>query len=322
LIARVVAPHIVPDVPHQAVYLGALDAAIGDEMRAILQHPQFKALEALWRSAYWLVSSLETDELLKLYVLDVSRSELAADMHAAQGKVESSGLYRLLTEPAAAREPWSLIVGDFAFGLEPDDVQLLAYLGVVASRAGGPFLAGAKPDVVGAASFAATPDPRDWAPASSTSELWNTLRESPIAPWVGLATPRVLARLPFGKSGEPIEAFAFEELARGREHESYLWANGAFACALLIGRAFSGRGWEMELGDELEIDDLPAHVFEDDGEKLLQPCAEAALNDRAGEAMLEVGLIPLLSYRNRNAVRVMRFQSIARPTQALRGPWR
>src|SRR5205085_2942764 len=153
-------------------------------------------------------------------------------------------------------------------------------------------------------------------------ELWSKLRESTIAPWIGLAAPRVLARLPFGKSGEPIEAFTFEELSRGREHDSYLWANGAFACALLIGRSFSSRGWEMELGDELEIDDLPSYVFDEAGEKRLQPCAEAALGDRAGEAILEAGLMPLLSYKNRNAARLMRFQSIARPAQSLRGPWR
>jgi predicted component of type VI protein secretion system len=54
----------------------------------------------------------------------------------------------------------------------------------------------------------------------------------------------------------------------------------------------------------------------------LQPCAEAALTERAGETMVEAGLIPLLSYKNRNAIRVMRFQSIAKPAQALRGPWR
>jgi type VI secretion system protein ImpC len=132
----------------------------------------------------------------------------------------------------------------------------------------------------------------------------------------------VLARLPFGKSCEPIEAFAFEELSRNREHDAYLWANGAPACALLIGRAFMARGWEMELGDELEIDDLPAHVFQDDGERTLQPCAEAALNDRAGEAMLEAGVMPLLSYKSRNAVRAMRFHSIAKPAHPLHGPWR
>jgi len=90
----------VPDAPHQALYVAQLDAAIGDEMRAILQHAQFKALEALWRGAHSLVSNLDTDAQLKLYLLDVSRDELLADMQGAQGSVESCALYRLLAEEA------------------------------------------------------------------------------------------------------------------------------------------------------------------------------------------------------------------------------
>ena len=67
LIREAVAPHIVPDAPpHQALYVAAVDAAIGAQMRAIVQDPQFKALEALWRGLYWLASNLETDEQLQL----------------------------------------------------------------------------------------------------------------------------------------------------------------------------------------------------------------------------------------------------------------
>jgi len=326
LIAKAVAPHIVPDAPHQALYVAQLDAAIGDEMRAILQHAQFKALEALWRGAHWLVSNLDTDGPLKLYLLDVSRDELLVDMQGARGSVESCALYRLLAEEAkdeAGGEPWSIIASDLAFGLGGEDVELLAFLGAIASRAGGPFLAAAKPEVIGCASLAAAPDPRDWtAPQGDAAARWQALRESGVAPWIGLALPRVLLRLPYGRSGEPIESFPFEELAGGREHETYLWGSGALAGTLLIARAFNARGWDMEPGDELEIDDLPAYVYEEDGEKRLQPCAEAPLGDRAGEAILEAGPMPLLSYKNRNAVRVMRFQSIATPARALHGPWR
>jgi type VI secretion system protein ImpC len=77
----------------------------------------------------------------------------------------------------------------------------------------------------------------------------------------------------------------------------------------------------MEPGDELDVEDLPAHTYEEDGEKHLQACAETLLTENAGQALLERGLVPLLSYKNRNAVRVLRFQSIAEPSQPLSGPW-
>jgi type VI secretion system protein ImpC len=309
LIREAVAPHIVPDAPpHQALYVAAVDAAIGEQMRAIVQDPQFKALEALWRGAYWLASNLETDEQLQISILDVSRAELLADFEEAQAVIKASG-------------PWSLIVGDYSFGPAGEDLELLAHLGAVASHAGAPFLAAAEPELLGCGSIAATPDPRDWTPAAGAAERWSALRKSAVAPWIGLTLPRMLLRLPYGKSSDPVESFPFEELAPRREHASYLWGNGALACALLIGRAFASRGWEMEPGDELEVENLPAHIHDDGGGKNLQPCAEVALVDRAAEAILGAGLMPLLSHKGRNAVHVMRFQSIAQPAQALSGPW-
>ena len=288
LAREAVAPHIVPDAPpHQALYAAAADAAVGDAMRAVLQDPGFKRLEALWRGLWWLVSSLETDERLQVHVLDAGRDELGADLEAALGS-----------------EPWSLIVGLYTFGPGAEDMELLAHLGAIASRAGGPFLAAAKPELVEAA------------------ESWDALRKSTVAPWIGLALPRVLLRPPYGKGSDPVESFPFEELSPRREHESYLWGNGALACALLIGRAFEARGWDMEPGDELELDELPSHIYEEDGEKCLQACAEAHLSERAAHAILDAGLMPLVSYKNRNALRVPRFQSISSPAQPLSGPWR
>ena len=288
LVREAVAPHIVPGAPpHQALYVAAVDAALGEQMRAIVQDPQFKALEAVWRGLWWLVSSLETGERLELHVLDASRAELPAGLDAALGS-----------------EPWSLIVGLYAFGPDAEDIELLAHLGAIASQAGGPFLAAAKPELVEAA------------------EGWDALRKSTVAPWIGLALPRVLLRLPYGRASDPVASFPFEELAPGREHESYLWGNGALACALLIGRAFQSRGWDMEPGDELELDDLPSHIYDEGGEKCLQACAEAHLSERAAQAILNAGLMPLVSYKNRNAVRVPRFQSISSPAQPLSGPWR
>ena len=129
----------------------------------------------------------------------------------------------------------------------------------------------------------------------------------------------MLLRLPYGKRSDPVAAFAFEEFAGAPEHQHLLWGAGSLAVALLIGRAFANNGWSMEPGDEREIGDLPAYTFERDGEKEMQACAEQYLGEQAGLALLAAGLMPVMSHRNRNAVTVMRFQSIAEPAQALAG---
>ena len=123
--------------------------------------------------------------------------------------------------------------------------------------------------------------------------------------------PRMLIRLPYGAKSDPVESFAFEELGAVAGHEDYLWGNPALACAEVIARAFLGEGPGLSIEGPLEIDDLPAHVRDQDGERRLQPCAEFALPIRVGEEMTQRGMIPLLSYGNRNAVRVMGIRSIS-----------
>jgi type VI secretion system protein ImpC len=112
-----------------------------------------------------------------------------------------------------------------------------------------------------------------------------------------------------------------QELATPPAHECYLWGNPALACALLLAQSFQDKGWDMEPGDRLDLGDLPAHMVETNEGKRMQACAELYFGERAGEAILERGPMALMSSRSRNAVRVMRFQSIALPSAPLAGPW-
>ena len=102
------------------------------------------------------------------------------------------------------------------------------------------------------------------------------------------------------------EAFAFEEIPTDHAHEDYLWGNGAFAAALVLTRAYLGAsdGFEGEIGD------LPAFTYMEHGEPTLKPCAEFCMTERAAAEALARGIMPLVSYQNRNAVRLIRLQSI------------
>ena len=126
-----------------------------------------------------------------------------------------------------------------------------------------------------------------------------------------LALPGFLLRQPYGRQGEPIESFPFEELPGSGAHAAYLWGNPAVACGQLVAEAFLADGWEMQLSGYGELGDLPVHRFTSDEGKQVKPCAEAWLSERAGEAIIERGLIPLLSVKGRDAVLVPKLQSIA-----------
>jgi type VI secretion system protein ImpC len=323
LVREAVAPHVVAD--HSVARgqaLAVLDALIADRMRRILHQPEFQRLEAAWRGVWRLATELETGDALKVSVLDISRAELAADLNAED--LGSAALCRILCGPDTEGEegsPWSLLIGDFGFGLEAGDVAMLEALGLLARRAGAPFLAGAAPSLLGCAGWPELGAPAQWSPPAGQAESgWRGLRQGPVAEWLGLALPRLLVRLPYGAAIDPIESFAFEEMAGDRRHEHYLWGNPAYALAFLAGQAYTEAGWDMMVADHLEIDDLPSHVYRDeDGEPRQQACAEAWLSEAVAEAILDRGVMPLLSYRNRNAARLLRWQSLALPAKALAG---
>ncbi len=326
LVRDIVAPHIVPDRSAlQEPYTAAVDAALGERMRQLLHAPIFSALEGAWRGVQWLVSRLELNDDLQLHLLDVSRDELQADLAAAQGDLSRSGLFRLLgaTGNDAPNGPhWSLLVGLFDVGPTPEDMDLLAGLGAIAAQAGGPFVAGAAPALFGCPSVADLADPQQWQPLpDDLPQRWSDLRRCAAASWIGLVAPRLLLRLPYGKATDSIERFPFEEQAALPVHETLIWGPGSLAAALLIGQAFTDSGWDLVLGQAQDLTDLPAYTFSREGEPQLQPCAEAWLGERAGQALLERGVMPLLSHRQRAAVRLMRVQSIAEPACGLAGGW-
>jgi type VI secretion system protein ImpC len=97
------------------------------------------------------------------------------------------------------------------------------------------------------------------------------------------------------------------------EHGHYLWGNPAFACAQLLAEGFS----QGRVGANLEISGLPLHVY--DGEA--KPCAEVLVTERDMDWILEEGYIPLASVKGRDSVRLVRFQSIAKPAARLAGRW-
>ncbi|MDO9002367.1 MAG: type VI secretion system contractile sheath large subunit [Aquabacterium sp.] len=316
LIQRIVAPSLVPEVPAgHAQSVAAQQAAQADLWRAVLHHPAFQSLEAAWLGVQQLVRSLDLDGDLQLYLLDASQAELQADVEAANGDEGKTSLAHALQrladvdevdEPAVA-----LVVGLHAFGPSVADLGLLAALGALARQVGGTFMAAAQPAVVGLASLANGPDPAHW-PGMAPDEQarWDAFRRTPEAAGVHLAWPRILLRLPYGQATDPISAGPFEEMAPAFAHEQALWGNGALACAQLIGQSFMDRGWDMRVGDLRDVEDLPAYVLERDGEKHLLPCAEANLSETVGDRLLALGLMPLLSYKHRNAVRVMSFQAM------------
>jgi type VI secretion system protein ImpC len=288
---------IAKDDPRQPEMIAQTDAAITGEMRAVLHHPAFQSLEAAWRGLYFLVRRLETGEDLKIYVMDLPPEELLTPEGLGELRrvavTEGSG--------TIGNVPWAVIAGLYSFSGEHEGV--LAQIAGIARSAGAPFLSGLQAEAVG------------------QKNAFEELRYSPDARWVGLAMPRFLLRMPYGKKSDETETFAFEEMPNPPVHECYLWGNSALACAYLLGESFSRHGWQMRPGVLRDVDGLPVHLYEVDGEKKLKPCAEILMTEDAAEVLLDRGYIPVASIKDSDVVRVVRFQSLASPNAPLGGRW-
>ncbi len=305
LLAEMVKPHVTPDVgARRTALLSVVDEVLTRQMRALLGTPRFRALEGLWRGVDRLARSLDTDTELQIALLDADRADLTAALPAPGGDLEASPLHRLLV----ADEPrgWSLIAIETPFDRTRGDLSLLASLAAVAARAGAALLA----------------DPLAIAPDGDAA-FWQALRESPLADRIGLGLPRVLARLPYGKKTDPISSFSFEELPprAGVNPVHRVWGSAAFALAQGLGAAFRADGWELDPGAAFELNDLPAHTYDDDGESRLVPTTEVAVSESAAAAMRLQGLTPLVPRVDRASARCPGISSIAISPAALSGPW-
>ncbi len=286
-IQRVTKGHLVPRPDPTKEQRRAQRESLATEiLQGILHHPRMQAIEGAWRAVDMLNRGLETDEDLHLYLLDITLPELVSEMSTVQAELRKKG-------------PWGLIAGNYTFAQTELDAQVLRRLASLGSSVGAPFLAEAQ------------------LPREGTEQAWTDLRHSPEAPWIGLALPRFLLRLPYGKDTSAIESFPFEEMPKS-EHGSYLWGNPAFFCAYLLGKSFLEQGWGMTRL-ERRIDGLPIHVYREDGEPVAKPCAEILMTEKEAESLLDAGFMPVASLKEQPAAMVVRFQSIAEPLAPLAG---
>jgi type VI secretion system protein ImpC len=323
-VQAVVRPHLVAgEDPEQARLTAALDQSISDLMAEVMHHRHFQALESAWRGVQFLVSRMETDENLQIFLLDISAEELAEDLFS-NDDLARTGIYRLLTEgprSSAGTTVFSVLAGNYSF--DHSDAALLGRMAKIASAAHAPFIAQADPCLVGCSTLSGTPDPATWRtfPDRESLAAWDNLRHLPEAAYLGLVMPRFLLRLPFGRDTDAAETFDFEEMVGGSVHEHYLWGNPALACAYLLARAFSLNGWDMHVGAAKDVDNLPLHVYSEQGSSTIKPCAEVLLTEKAADAIMDAGIMPFATLKDTDTARLIRFQSLAEPPTSLAGRW-
>jgi type VI secretion system protein ImpC len=302
-----------------------IDRKLSEQINEVIHHEEFRKLEGAWRGLHYLVNNTETDEMLKIRVLNISKADLHKTLKKFKGtNWDQSPVFKKMYEEEYGQfggEPYGCLVGDYHFDHTPVDVEMLREIAKVCAASHTPFISGASPTLMQMDTWQELSNPRDLTKIFQTAEYasWRSLREDDDARYIGLAMPRFLARQPYGANSNPIEAFAFEEDTAGSDHSKFVWANSAYAFARNVNRSFKLYGWcsrirGIESGGSVE--NLPVHTFPtDDGGVDMKCPTEISISDRREAELAKNGFMPLVFRKNSDFAAFIGAQSLNKPTE-------
>ena len=305
--------------------IAAIDKKLTDQINLIMHHDDFQKLEGAWRGLSYMVNNTETDESLKIRVMNVSKAELGKTLKRYKGtNWDQSPIFKKIYLEEFSQfggEPFGCLVGDYHFDQSAPDVELLGEMAKIAAAAHAPFITGASPSLMQMDSWQELANPRDLTKIFTTPEYaaWRSLRESEDSKYIGLAMPRFLSRMPYGAKTNPVESSNFEEDTGSADHSKYAWSNAAYAMATNINRSFKEYGWcsrirGIESGGA--VANLPTHSFPtDDGGVDMKCPTEIAIEDRREAELAKNGFMPMVHRKNSDFAAFIGAQSMHKPAE-------
>ena len=79
--------------------IAEIDRKLSEQINLIMHHEDFKSLEGSWRGLHYLVNNTETDETLKIRVLNISKNDLKKTLKKFDGVAwDQSPVFKKLYE--------------------------------------------------------------------------------------------------------------------------------------------------------------------------------------------------------------------------------
>ena len=114
-----------------------------------MHHADFQKLESAWRGLHYLVNNTETDEMLKIRVMNISKKDLGKTLQASSRarpgtRARSSRSCTRKSTASSAASPTAAWSATTTSTTAPPDVELLGEMSKIAAAAHAPFIAGAR----------------------------------------------------------------------------------------------------------------------------------------------------------------------------------
>ena len=282
--------------------IAQLDKKLSAQMNEIMHAPEFQQIESAWRGLKYLVFQSETDAMLKIRVMNVSKERaLSASAAVSERRMgpepavqeglrggirpaRRSALWlpdrRLLLQPSADRR---------AAAARPQQDRRRRARAVLCRRRFHPDGDG----FVERTDESARPQQAVRHARIRRVEIAARFRRRAICWPLHAARARSAALRRKDRAGRRI---CLRRGHRRHKGEKYAWMNAAYAMAANINRAFKEYGWcarirGVQSGGEVE--DLPTHTFPtDDGGVDLKCPTEIAISDRREAELAKSGSDP------------------------------
>lgn len=310
--------------------IARLEQKMQDQITAILHNEKFQALEAAWKGLDQMVQRtdfLAADRVI-IEILNVNKNELMADFQEHPADMIRTGLYEKVYTQAYDRpgaNPYGIMIGDYVFDNNAEDIQLLSDIGNVARAAHCPFIASISAGFFGFESL------EDFT-RKHFDDLRNLLdgpefiafknfRKTEASRYIGLTIPRFLLRHPYGENNK-VRSFAnfTEKIDAEQEHEKFLWGNSAFAFGSVCSRSFTQFGWMDNVAGRRsggKFESLPIHTYEVGGRSVYKVPTEAWITETNEKNWSDIGFIPMVSYENQDFAVFFSSQSLRQPDEEL-----
>ena len=303
--------------------VAAIDKKLTEQINVILHHEDFQKLEGSWLGLHHLVKNTETDEKLKIRVLNVSKKDLSKTFKKFAGTRWDQGpLFKKIYGEefdTPGGEPYGCLIGDYAFDHSAPDLEVLKGMAKICGAAHAPLITSPASTLFSMDSWTEINNPAQLKPQFKRPEYagWNSFRETDDSKYIGMAMPRFLGRIPYGPDTCPVDSFHFEEDVDGSDHSSYCWANSAYAMGTNITRSFKYFGMCTSIrGAESggAVEGLPVHTFPtSDGKSEMKCPTEVAIGDRREKELSDLGMLPLQHWKNTDYAVFVGGQSLQEP---------
>jgi len=283
--------------------IAKLDLLVSNQLQLVMYHPAVKNLEASWYSLFCLVVEY-TDKKnnIKIKLLNVSKKLLLKDLNYAID-FENTILFDLVYNQEfdmPGGEPFSILIGDYSFSTEQNDIYALRILSQIAAAAFVPFVASAAPALLGVEDFSDLGKQHNVSKVFQNSgyEAWHQLRAYEDSRFIGLTLPKRLLRNPHRHIKHETHGFCFRPSLSNKD--SYLWGNTAYAFATILLRAFSTFGWlgqicgydEQQQGGYVPL--MANDYFYSDTSSLAPKFGtDVYISDQLEQELRQLGFIPL-----------------------------